>query len=80
MLNFNYDNKYDVLNIGIGDSRNSIVCEEYSGLAVVRDRTSKSITGLTIFDFLRKYKEKSLPIFPSDVKIDIEHEVMPFII
>lgn len=79
MLDLNYDSKYDVLYIGLGDRKNSIGCEEYDGFVIFRDRKSREITGITIMGFLRKLKMKNMPEFPNEVLINIDQDVLPFI-
>ena len=77
MLNLNYDSKYDILNIIWSDSSNSIGCDEYDGLVVMRDFESKEITGLMLYDFVNKYKSGRLPDFPDGISINVEKDVIP---
>ena len=79
MLNLNYDARFDVLSVGLGDMRHSIGDEEYGGLVVMRDEISNIITGLTIFGFAKKFKDRSLPVWPSGVCIDVERDILPYV-
>ena len=79
MLSLNYDLKYDILSIGIGDKKNSYGDEEYGGLLVIRNEETSSITGFMIFGFGEKYKNNALPPFPDGISISIEDEILPFI-
>ena len=82
MLNLNYDNKFDVLYIAFGSEeyrKNSLADEEYDGLVVMRDETTDIITGLIVFGFKEKYIKNKIPVFPSDVKINIEKDIVPFV-
>ena len=79
MLNLNYDNRYDILYVGISDKKNSIGDEEYDGLLVLRDIQSNNITGLTIFDFFERYKTNRLPAFPLEVKQNVRREIDSFV-
>ena len=79
MLNLNYDEKYDVLYIGLSDRSNSLGDDEYGGLVVFRDEFSDNITGLTVFGFFEKYKKQSLPKWPDGISIDTEREILPYI-
>jgi hypothetical protein len=79
MLSLNYDRRFDILSIELGDRRQSIGDEEYDGLLVLRDREKNNITGFTIFDFSRRYKDTRMPLFPENIVIDFERDVLPFI-
>jgi len=77
MLNLNYDSKYDILYIGIGDRRNSSAAEEYDGLVILRDDDTNDITGVTIMGFMRRLKTDSMPKFPSGIFINIDNDILP---
>jgi GH43 family beta-xylosidase len=77
MINLNYQRKFDVLHVQLGDNTNSIAVDEYDDIVVFKDKNSREITGLEIFDFMRRYRAKQLPELPRDVKVDIETEVIP---
>jgi len=72
MLKFNYDNKYDILYVLLADGKNSLGDEEYDGLVVMRDEETDKITGLTIYGFMEKYQNDSLPLLPSEINIDFD--------
>lgn len=61
MLSLNYDKKYDILSIALGDTSNAIGCEEYDVLVVMRDYTTRIITGLMLYDFCEKYESNAMP-------------------
>ena len=77
MLNLNYDSAYDILNISLCDNHNSIGCEEYGGLVVMRDYDTREITGLMLYGFIDKYKNQSIPNFPNEIDITIEKDILP---
>ena len=82
MINVNYDNKYDILYITLGDKesrRNSLGDEEYNGLVVMRDKETNKITGLIIMGFADKYKKNKMPVFPMEITLNVEKDVVPFI-
>jgi len=83
MINLNYDNKFDVLYIAFGNEeyrKNSLADEEYNGLVVMRDEDTDDVTGLIVYGFKDKYYKNKIPIFPTDVKINMERDVFPFVI
>lgn len=51
-----YDEKNDVMYISFFDSGNSRGDEIINGLVILRDNDSNSVTGITIFDFSKKFK------------------------
>jgi hypothetical protein len=74
----NYDKRFDILNIAVAENRgNSIGAEEYDGLVVMRDRTTREVTGLMIYDFMDKLGRRELPPFPNDVSICVENDILP---
>ena len=82
MINLNYDNRFDVLYIALGDDeyrKNSLADEEYNGLVVMRDEKTDNITGLIVFGFKDKYVKNKMPVFPQEVKINIEKDIVPFV-
>lgn len=70
MLKINYDQKFDVLYIKIGDSKSSYGDEDVPGLVVFRNIETDVITGITIFDFKKRMNDKS--ILDLDLPIDID--------
>jgi len=77
MISLDYDSEYDILNVALRDGSNSVGCEEYDGLVVMRDYTSREITGLMLYGFVDKYKSHRIPCLPKDITISIEKDVMP---
>ena len=80
MLDLDYDSKYDILNISLSEGRNSIGCEEYGGLVVMRDYATREITGLMLYGFADKYEHKTIPKFPDGISINIENDVLPVLL
>lgn len=76
MLNLNYDEKNDILYLGLADKSNSYGDEIISGLIVMRDLLTDEITGFTIFDFCSKYYSNSLSTLPLPIQIDFDKEVI----
>lgn len=75
MLAINHDRKNDVLYIGIGDRSNSYGDEISSGIILLYDIDTEELTGVTILDFLQKYKSKKLDNIP--MSINFERDVIP---
>jgi hypothetical protein len=79
-FSLNYDERFDILSVGIKQDRtNSAGAEEYDGLVVMRDRATREATGLVLYDFKKKLNGQNLPSFPSDIEISIENDVLPYI-
>ena len=55
IMTIDYDKQFDVLYIALGDMSNSIGCESYGGMTVMRDDNTREITGVTLFGFARRY-------------------------
>ncbi len=79
MLSVNLDSKHDILYLRIDDTMNSYGDEIENGLVVLKDMCSDVITGITIFDFIEKYKEGKIDKLNLPVKIDFIHEVYPIV-
>jgi hypothetical protein len=75
MLDLNLDKINDVLYVIISDTSNSYGTEDYNGLVVLRDIMTDDVTGVTIFDFSKRYKKGNLNSLPFPFKIDIEKEI-----
>lgn len=58
MLDFDWDKSRDILYIRLGDTSNSQGDEKESGLIILKDIKTKEVTGITIFDFAKRYKAK----------------------
>ena len=58
MLDFDWDKSRDILYIRLGDTSNSWGDEGERGLIILKDIKTKEITGITIFDFAKRYKAK----------------------
>lgn len=77
MLNVNLDSKNDVLYIKLLDTRNSFGDEIENGLVILRDMDNDNITGVTIFDFIKKYKENKVSDINLPIEINFERDVIP---
>lgn len=77
MLNLNLDRKNDILYLGLSDTGNSYGAEIANGLIVLHDIQTDDITGITIFDFLKRHQEGTLNKLPLPIKIDFKKEVYP---
>jgi hypothetical protein len=71
MLTLNHDNKYDILSIYF-DRRPSYADESYDGIEVFHDIDTDEITGLLIYDFLKRYRNGMLNRVAFPVQLDIE--------
>jgi hypothetical protein len=72
-----YDKKYDILYIGLGDRSNSFGDEASDDLTVMRSSETNEIVGLIVWDFGNKYRNNALPAWPEDVKIDVASDILP---
>ena len=59
MLDFDWDKTRDILYIRLGDTSNPRGDEGESGLIILKDIKTKEVTGITIFDFAKRYKAKN---------------------
>lgn len=55
--NINYDKANDVLYYSCGDNSNSYGDEDPDNIVVMRDMNTDEVTGVTILDFLKMYKQ-----------------------
>jgi len=72
MLSLSYDKQFDVLYILFSDSSNSYGEEDHFGVVTHRDFNSDEVTGITIFDFAKKYHANQLSAI--DLPADIDYE------
>lgn len=77
MLNLDLDRKNDILYIKINDMSNSYGDETENGIVVFKDILNDKVTGLTIFDFLKRYREGKIKELRLPVTIDFDSEVYP---
>jgi len=70
MLTFNYDKTYDVLYILFSDDDNTYGDEDECGIVLHRNFSTNDITGVTIFDFEKKYRANQLPALNFPVELD----------
>ena len=80
MLSQNYDSRNDILYLTFGSKQNSIGDEVATGYVVMRDIFTDSITGLTIFDFMKKYKTNNIPSYQLPININYQNDVLPLIV
>lgn len=77
MLSINLDKKNDVLYITTDDMRESYGDEIENGLVVFRDLSTEQITGVTVFDFLKKYQKNEIDSIKLPIDIDFKRDVYP---
>nr|DAK83795.1 MAG TPA: Protein of unknown function (DUF2283) [Caudoviricetes sp.] len=65
---FDYDPKFDVLYIALGDRSNSYGDDSDGNVIYLKDIDTDELTGITIMDFKRKYKEHRLPEFSNSIR------------
>lgn len=58
MLDMDWDKTRDILYIRLGDTSNSKGDEKENGLIILKDIKTKEVTGITIFNFAKRYKAK----------------------
>ena len=61
-LQFDYDAKYDVLYVALGDRDDS-----EAGIIYLRDIDTDELTGVTVLDFMKRYRSNTLPPLPFSV-------------
>lgn len=64
---FDYDKKYDVLYIALGDRSNSYGDDSDGSIIYLKDIDTDELTGITIMNFKKKYIENRLPAFPKSL-------------
>ena len=72
MLKVNYDSKFDILYISIGNPVPSYGDEQVPGLVILKNIKTDEITGVTIFDFMKKVKENTTDDLEIPIEIDIK--------
>lgn len=77
MLSLDLDKKNDILYIKVKDMGNSFGVEIENGLVVFHDISNRTITGVTIFDFLKKYRDNEIENIKLPIKIDFKNDVYP---
>jgi len=70
MLRFSYDKTYDVLYILFSDDDNTYGDEDDQGIVLHRNFNTDDITGVTIFDFEKKYRTNQLPVLSLPIELD----------
>lgn len=71
MLKINYDNKFDILYISIENPVPSYGEEEIPGLVILRSIETDELTGVTIFDFIKKVNNNKINELKMPIEIDI---------
>mgnify|MGYP000605800971 FL=1 len=70
---FDYDKKFDVLYIALGDRSNSYGDDSDGNVIYLKDIDTDELTGITIMNFKKKYIENRLPTFSKRVR-EVLHE------
>lgn len=71
MLKLNYDNKFDILYISIGNPAPSYGEENTAGLVILRNIETDELTGITIFDFGKRVNSNTINELNIPTEIDI---------
>ena len=79
-INFNYDNKYDILYLAIADKSFSYCDEDNTGFVISRDMRTEEITGAMIYDFIKKFRKSDLPKLPFCIEVNYEKDILPYIV
>ena len=67
-IGFDYDKRFDVLYIALGDRSNSYG-DDYDGNVIyLKDIDTDELTGITIMNFKKKYIENKLPAFSKSIR------------
>jgi hypothetical protein len=70
VLNVNHDSKYDILSISFDDRVSSYSKDSYDGIEVFYDTGDNEIAGLLIYDFMKRYRDKTLFDVNLPVRLD----------
>lgn len=79
LYRINLDKKNDVLYLSINSTENSYGCEPCKGLIVLHDIDSDVVTGITIFDFLKRYNDGSIGQLPLPFPLDFKKDVIDYL-
>lgn len=60
---YDYDQKFDVLYIALGDRKNSYGDDSDGKVIYLKDIDTDELTGITIMNFKKKYFANALPAF-----------------
>ena len=78
-LMIDYDARADVLYLSIGNPREAVCLEPEEGILVRVEPDTNNVVGLTIIDFLYRFKGKNRLILPILAQLDIPSQLMePF--
>lgn len=77
MLNLNLDRKNDILYIKINSTNNSYGDETENGVVILKDLEDDNVTGITIFDFIKRYKENKIKDLNLPIQIDFNKDIYP---
>lgn len=78
MPKINLDRQNDVLYIAFSDMSNSYGDED-NGTITFYDLVTDQITGVTIFDFLKKYYNDEMNSITLPPKVDFIRDIYPFL-
>lgn len=65
---YDYDERFDVLYIALGDRNNSYGDDSENGMVYLKDIDTDELTGITILGFIRRYQSNTLPLLPPQCK------------
>ena len=66
-IGFDYDKKFDVLYIALGDRSNSYGDDSDGNVIYLKDIDTDELTGITIMNFKKRYIENKLPAFSKNI-------------
>ena len=73
---FNYDVKSDILYLSIGSPKKAICLELEEGILIRIAPDTKEIVGLTIIDFVYRFKGKKSLVLPILAQFDIPSKLI----
>lgn len=79
MLTANLDRKNDILYVNFSDTKNSYGDEIDNGLVCLYDMFDNNLTGVTVFDFMKRYNSGVSPLKKPINGLDFEKQVLPVV-
>lgn len=69
-ISYDYDSRFDVLYVSFGIPQESYCEEPEEGFLIRHSLVDGSFSGVTVFEFMRRSREGTLPEIPLPVNID----------
>jgi len=70
------DREFDILSLSFVDNARSYGGEEYDGIVVFHDMDSDAITGIMIYDFMKRYNNHSIKNVKLPVEVDFDNDII----